>query len=72
FPDIKISAISARNPDQLTCILIFKEKQYKAFVPRQKLMFMLSRLRDAMIQAQASGDARTVLDLNYSGNVILK
>ena len=72
FPDIKISAISIRNPEQLTCILLFKEKQYKAFVPRQKLMFMLSRLRDAMIQAQASGDARTVLDLNYSGNVILK
>ena len=72
FPDIKISAISTRNPEQLTCILLFKEKQYKAFVPRQKMMFMLSVLRSAMIKAQESGDARTVLDLNYNGNVILK
>ena len=72
FPDIKISAISIRNPEQLTCILLFKEKQYKAFVPRQKMMFMLSVLRSAMIKAQESGDARTVLDLNYNGNVILK
>ncbi|MEI8246304.1 MAG: FtsQ-type POTRA domain-containing protein [Lentisphaerota bacterium] len=72
FPDIRISAISVRNPEQLTCILSFREKQYKAFVPRKKMMFMLSVLRCAMIQAQESGDSRTVLDLNYNGNVILK
>jgi len=72
FPDIKISAISVRNTEQLTCILSFRDKQYKAFVPRKKMMFMLSVLRSAMIQAQESGDSRTVLDLNYNGNVILK
>lgn len=72
FPDIKISAISVRNTEQLTCILTFREKQYKAFIPRKKMMFMLSVLRSAMIQAQESGDSRTVLDLNYNGNVILK
>ncbi|MFA6101205.1 MAG: FtsQ-type POTRA domain-containing protein [Victivallaceae bacterium] len=72
FPDIKISAISVRNQEQLTCILTFREKQYKAFVPRKKMMFMLSVLRSAMIKAQESGDSRTVFDLNYNGNVILK
>jgi hypothetical protein len=72
FPDIRISAISVRNQEQLTCILTFREKQYKAFVPRKKMMFMLSVLRSAIIKAQESGDSRTVLDLNYNGNVILK
>jgi hypothetical protein len=72
FPDIRISAISVRNSEQLTCILSFREKQYKAFIPRKKMMFMLSVLRSAIIKAQDSGDSRTVLDLNYNGNVILK
>lgn len=72
FPEIKISAISVRNQEQLTCILTFREKQYKVFIPRKKMMFMLSVLRSAIIQIQARGDSRTVLDLNYNGNVILK
>lgn len=72
FPDIKVSAVSVRNQDQLTVKLQFKERPYEAVMPRKKLNFMLIVLQSAIIQAQTSGDTRCSFNLNYNGNAVLK
>jgi hypothetical protein len=72
FPDLKISAVSVRNQEQLTVKLQFKERPYEAVMPRKKLNFMLIVLQSAIIQAQASGDTRCSFNLNYNGNAVLK
>jgi hypothetical protein len=72
FPELKISAVSIRNQEQLTVKLQYKERPYEAVMPRKKLNFLLVVLQSAIVQAQTSGDTRCSINLNYNGNAVLK
>jgi cell division septal protein FtsQ len=73
YPNIKISAISIRDPEKLTFVMAYKgRKRYKVFMPRKRLKFMLAVLKSAILKAQRNGDPRSVINLTFNGNVVFK
>jgi len=73
FPDLFITALSLKEPDQLIFILRYKSRYadpYTIQMPRTQLKFMLKLLKTAIIRSQQNRDSRRKINLLFDGNVI--
>lgn len=73
FPNIKISAVSIRNPENLDFFMLYKgKKQYEVLIPRKRLNLMLKVLEEAIVKALGNDDQRAVINLTYDGNAVFR
>ena len=74
FPDIFMIHVNIAAPEKIECVLRYRNhRTYRAILPESKRYdYLMSALQSAIIDVLKNNDSRTVFDLTYQGQVVIR